>query len=78
MFLPKLIVNRDLVQRPTGLAHDPWRDHVFVACPGARQIVVLDRKYQLFKRYQSTEMMAPQGLAYVGGTEELFVTGKFS
>ncbi|XP_043284087.1 tripartite motif-containing protein 2-like [Venturia canescens] len=73
----KFVVDRELVQRPSGMAYDSCRDHVFVACSGARHVVVLDKKYKLFKRYQSKEMMAPQGVAYVDHTEELFVTDKW-
>ncbi|KAG7212501.1 hypothetical protein KM043_012812 [Ampulex compressa] len=76
-FKAKTIANRDVVQRPSALAIDPWRDHVIVACPASGQVVILDKKYKVVRRIHHQDMMAPQGVVFVQETEEIFVTDKW-
>ncbi|XP_032678369.1 RING finger protein nhl-1-like [Odontomachus brunneus] len=76
-FAPKIIVNRDMVQRPSALAVDSWRDHIIATCPGSGQVVILDRKFKLMRRIRHREMMAPQGVAFLQENDEIYVTDKW-
>ncbi|EFN80610.1 RING finger protein nhl-1 [Harpegnathos saltator] len=77
VFTPKIIVNRDMVQRPSALAVDSWRDHIITTCPGSGQVVILDRKFRLIRRIRHREMMAPQGVAFLQENDEIYVTDKW-
>ena len=66
------------MQRPTGLAFDFSRDYVYVACPGIKPIIlVLDKKFKMLRRFHHADMIAPQRIAFLEETEEVFVTGIF-
>lgn len=64
-----------MVQRPSALAVDSWRDHIITTCPGSGQVVILDRKFKLMRRIRHREMMAPQGVAFLQESDEIYVTG---
>lgn len=64
-----------MVQRPSALAIDSWRDNIITTCPGSGQVVILDRKSQVVRRIRHQEMMAPQGLAFLQENDEIYVTG---
>lgn len=64
-----------MVQRPSALAVDTWRDHIIATCPGSGQVVILDRKFKLMRRIRHHEMMAPQGVAFLQENDEIYVTG---
>lgn len=76
-FTPKIIVTRDMVQRPSALAIDSWRDNIITTCPGSGQIVIFDRKFKLVRRIRHQEMMAPQGVAFLQEHDEIYVTDKW-
>ncbi|EZA62464.1 RING finger protein nhl-1 [Ooceraea biroi] len=76
-FIPKVIVNRDTVQRPSALAIDSWRDNIITTCPGSGQIIILDRKFKLVRKIRHQEMMAPQGVAFLQEHDEIYVTDKW-
>ncbi|XP_077260106.1 uncharacterized protein LOC143896262 [Temnothorax americanus] len=76
-FTPKIIVTRDIVQRPSALAVDSWRDNIIVTCPGSGRIVILDRKFKLVRKIRHQEMMAPQGVAFLQEHDEIYVTDKW-
>lgn len=64
-----------MVQRPSALAVDSWRDNIIITCPGSGRIVILDRKFKLVRRIRHQEMMAPQGVAFLQEHDEIYVTG---
>ncbi|XP_012536441.1 tripartite motif-containing protein 2 [Monomorium pharaonis] len=74
---PKIVATRDIVQRPSALAIDSWRDNIITTCPGSGQIVILDRKFKLVRRIRHQEMMAPQGVAFLQEHDEIYVTDKW-
>ncbi|XP_029665025.1 RING finger protein nhl-1-like isoform X1 [Formica exsecta] len=76
-FTSKIIANRDMVQRPSALAVDSWRDNIITTCPGSGQVVILDRKFKVVRRIRHQEMMAPQGLAFLQENDEIYVTDKW-
>ncbi|XP_012252780.2 RING finger protein nhl-1-like [Athalia rosae] len=76
-FTPKVVVGRGIVQRPAGIAVDPWKKHLLIACPGTRQVLVLDKKYRVHRRIQHQDMMSPQGVAFLEDFEEIYVTDKW-
>ncbi|XP_018352857.1 PREDICTED: E3 ubiquitin-protein ligase TRIM71-like [Trachymyrmex septentrionalis] len=76
-FTPKVIVTRDIVQRPSALTVDSWRDNIIIACPGSGRIVVLDRKFKLVRKIRHQEMIAPQGVAFLQKHDEIYVTDKW-
>ncbi|XP_015509514.2 tripartite motif-containing protein 2 isoform X1 [Neodiprion lecontei] len=76
-FTPRIVAGRGIVQRPSGITMDPWKKHFLVACPGTRQVLVLDKKYRVHRRIQHEGMMSPQGVAFLEDFEELFVTDKW-
>lgn len=73
--MPKVIMNRDTVQRPSALAVDSWRDNVITTCPGSGQIIVFNKKFKLVRRIRHEEMVAPQGVAFLQEHDEIYVTG---
>ncbi|KAL6259960.1 hypothetical protein P5V15_009869 [Pogonomyrmex californicus] len=76
-FTPKVIVNRDIVQRPSALAIDSWRNNIITTCPGSGQVVILDRKFKLVRRIRHEEMIAPQGVTFLQMHDEIYVTDKW-
>ncbi|XP_011069250.1 PREDICTED: RING finger protein nhl-1-like [Acromyrmex echinatior] len=76
-FMPKVIVARDIVQRPSALTVDSWRDNIIITCPGSRRIVVLDKKFKLIRKIRHQEMIAPQGVAFLQKHDEIYVTDKW-
>ncbi|XP_018314682.1 uncharacterized protein [Mycetomoellerius zeteki] len=76
-FTPKVIVARDIVQRPSALTIDSWRDNIIITCPGSGRIVVLDRKFKLVRKIRHQEMIAPQGVAFLQKHDEIYVTDKW-
>ncbi|XP_025265944.1 RING finger protein nhl-1 [Camponotus floridanus] len=76
-FAFKIIANHDMVQRPSALAVDSWRDNIITTCPGSGQVVILDRKSKVVRRIRHQEMMAPQGLAFLQENDEIYVTDKW-
>ncbi|EFN65026.1 RING finger protein nhl-1 [Camponotus floridanus] len=66
-----------MVQRPSALAVDSWRDNIITTCPGSGQVVILDRKSKVVRRIRHQEMMAPQGLAFLQENDEIYVTDKW-
>ncbi|KAL6437147.1 hypothetical protein ACFW04_005017 [Cataglyphis niger] len=76
-FTSKIIANRDMVQRPSALAVDSWRDNIITTCPGSGQVVILDRKFKVVRRIRHQEMIAPQGLAFLQENDEIYVTDKW-
>ncbi|XP_011641564.1 uncharacterized protein LOC105429977 [Pogonomyrmex barbatus] len=76
-FTPKVIVNRDIVHRPSALAIDSWRNNIITTCPGSGQVVILDRKFKLVRRIRHEEMIAPQGVTFLQMHDEIYVTDKW-
>lgn len=75
-FIPKVVSEHKTMQRPSGLAFDSSRDYVYVACPGIKpKILVLDKKLKMLRRFHHADMIAPQRVAFLEDTEEVFVTG---
>lgn len=76
-FTPKIIVTRDIVQRPSAITVDSWRDNIITTCPGSGQVVIIDRKFKLVRRICHQQMMAPQGVAFLQEHDEIYVTDKW-
>lgn len=70
-------MNSKDLQRPSGLAFDPRKGEVYVTCPGNGQIVVFDRHYNIVRRIQDPQMLAPQGIVFIESLQEIYVTGEF-
>ncbi|KYM98905.1 RING finger protein nhl-1, partial [Cyphomyrmex costatus] len=66
-----------IVQRPTALAIDSWRDNIIITCPGSGRIIVLDRKFKVVRKIRHQEMIAPQGVAFLQEHDEIYVTDKW-
>ncbi|XP_033223794.1 RING finger protein nhl-1-like isoform X2 [Belonocnema kinseyi] len=77
-FIPKVVSEHKTMQRPSGLAFDLSRDYVYVACSGIKpKILVLDKKLKMLRRFQHADMIAPQRVAFLEDTDEVYVTDKW-
>jgi DNA-binding beta-propeller fold protein YncE len=79
--MPRVSLNRSVLQRPAGVGVAPWDDgvHMYIAGTDGRKVLVIDRnKMKLVRQLITPDMLYPHGIAFCKHLREVYVTGKIS
>jgi len=79
--MPRVIIDRSVLQWPAGVGVAPWADgvHMYIAGRDGQKVLVIDRNRMKTVRQLSTpDMLYPHGIAFCKHLREVYVTGRIS
>jgi DNA-binding beta-propeller fold protein YncE len=79
--MPRVSIDRSVLQRPAGVGVAPWDDgvHMYIAGTDRRKVLVIDRnRMKIVRQLITPDMLYPHGIAFCKHRREVYVTGRIS
>ena len=79
--MPRVSLDRSVLQRPAGVGVAPWDDgaHMYIAGTDGQIVLVIDRNImKLVRKLSTPDMLYPHGIAFCKHLREVYVTGRIS